>query len=417
MLRLLLAVSLLASLFLAGCEDEEDPPADLVAPVAIHDGTWNYDSALIQGTLVEEDGCLVLLAGDQRVLPAFADDRVTWDPPSHTLTVGGVEFRPGEPARFGGSGTDGPELPATLRWVNAPVDGCRYDSIWLVQPPEGLYGVHPAGPAAIHGSGWNWNQAGTSGVLVDEGGCLLLARGDDRVLPLFADDRVVWEESARTLTIRGVPLRIGDEVTLGGHGEDSIPPYLSWVNPPAETCQYDSVWLSGALSSRPAVHRTPPPGGEAGSYAETFGVSIDEAKRRLELQVTDGETRSRLQAAHAERLAGVWLEHTGEFRLVAWYTGSDAGLEDARAIAAAAPLPVEIRSGAAHTVADLLAIQARMLPRVEALFSTAGIGPGVFTNSIQIDVENRPPNAARAEELALQLSQEFGVHVVINVGR
>jgi hypothetical protein len=135
MLRLL-PVLLVLALVASACDNEVDPPDDLVAPVAIHDGTWNYDDALIQGTLVEEDGCLVLLAGGQRVLPAFADDQVTWDPPSHTLTARGVAFHPGEETSFGGSmSTSGRELPGDLHWVNGPVETCRFDAIWLTQAP------------------------------------------------------------------------------------------------------------------------------------------------------------------------------------------------------------------------------------------------------------------------------------------
>ena len=67
--RLFLTVPLFSLALLATNCDNDGPPVDLVAPVAIHDGTWNYDDALIEGTLVEEDGCLVLLAGSERVLP------------------------------------------------------------------------------------------------------------------------------------------------------------------------------------------------------------------------------------------------------------------------------------------------------------------------------------------------------------
>lgn len=307
--RPLTATIVAAALFAIACEQEQDDPVptpeDLIAPVAIHDGTWNYNDALIQGTLVEQDGCLVLLAGGQRVLPAFADDRVTWDPPTHVLTVRGVEFRPGGLTSFGGSGGDGRDLPSGLNWVNGPVATCRYDAVWFVNPPSG---------------------------------------------------------------------------------------------PPSD------------------AQRTPPPGGDAGWYAQQFGVTLEEAERRLGLQLAAGESAALLQATYPDRLAGVWLEHTGEFRLVAWYTGSDAGLDEARAIAAGAPLPVEIRTGAGHSEAELRAVQDRILPRAQELFYLVGTSVDVITNSVQLFIENRPPNAARAPELAAQLSQEFGVPITIEVG-
>ncbi|MEX0781392.1 MAG: hypothetical protein WD557_02000 [Dehalococcoidia bacterium] len=305
------AVALLAASLAVACETEDDQPTpsltpeDLVAPVAIHDGTWNYDDALIEGTLVEEDGCLVLLAGDERVLVAFPDDRVTWDPPSHTLTVRGVEFRPGDPARFGGSGGGG-QLSTGTEWVNAPPNTCRYDSIWFPQPPS--------------------------------------------------------EQPA---------------------------------------------------SGRP----TPAPGGDAATYAEQFDVSLDEAERRMSLQPVAGEVMGKLESVHIDRLSGLWIEHGGEYRVVAWYTGGEGGLDEARAIAAAAPLSVEIRTGARLTRMDLVETMDRVVPRARDLFYLIGAYTDEQYGAVVLNIENRPPNAARADELAAQLSEEFGVHVVINVGR
>jgi hypothetical protein len=256
------------------------------------------------------------------------------------------------------------------------------------------------------------------GTLALEDGCLLVLQGGNRVLPAFADDRVVWDPATNTLAIRGVPLRVGDTVLLGGHGLGSeLPDYLKWVNPPSTDCRFDQIWLSGPPSGEPAVYRTPPPGGEAEMYANDIGVSIEEAKRRLGLQGQAGEVAARLQAVHTDRLSGVWLEHSGEFRVVAWYTGSDAGLEDARAIAADAPLPVEIRTGASYTRTELETARDKLMPRAQALFHSVGSYTDERTGAVVLDIENRPPNAARADELARQLSEEFGVRVVINVGR
>ena len=129
----------LSALSLIACGDGRDNTPDLVAPVAIHDGTWNYDSSLIEGMLVEEGGCLVLVdvgEGMVRVLPAFDDDQVTWDPPSHVLTVHGREFRPGTRVSFGGSAWIAGGLPQGISWVNAPSSTCRYDTIWGVNPPR-----------------------------------------------------------------------------------------------------------------------------------------------------------------------------------------------------------------------------------------------------------------------------------------
>ena len=136
----------------------------------------------------------------------------------------------------------------------------------------------------------------------------------------------------------------------------------------------------------------------------------------MRLQPVAGEVVGQLESAHEDRLSGLWIEHYGEYRVVAWYTGSDAGLGDARAVAARAPLPVEIRTGDRHTRQQLVDAMSAVVPRAQELFSLIGAYTDETYGAVVLDIENRPPNASRADELAAQLSEEFGVHVVINVG-
>ena len=62
------------------------------------------------------------------------------------------------------------------------------------------------------------------------------------------------------------------------------------------------------------------PGGERSWYAQTYGVSEEEAQRRLRLQqqIADevGRIRPRLEAEQSGNYADIWMEHTPEFRMV-----------------------------------------------------------------------------------------------------
>jgi hypothetical protein len=56
-------------------------------------------------------------------------------------------------------------------------------------------------------------------------------------------------------------------------------------------------------------------------YAEQFGVTVDEAMRRFELQDMAGELDAELSWKEAETFAGLWIEHTPEFKVVVLFTG------------------------------------------------------------------------------------------------
>lgn len=92
---------------------------------------------------------------------------------------------------------------------------------------------------------------------------------------------------------------------------------------------------------------------DAADYSKTFGVSVDEAKRRLQLQRVVSRLEGEVAEAEAETFAGMWIEHTPRFRVVARFTSPDAE-QRLLARAAAGPLAglVETRS-ARFSMAEL----------------------------------------------------------------
>jgi hypothetical protein len=120
----------------AGCS----PPNDLSnSPLAVQAGGWNGNDAALAGMLVEEDGCVVVLAENdregQRMLIAFAEDGLEWDDSRDILTVYGHEYRLQERVRLGGS-ERARDLVGDPTWKHAPSAGCRYDGIWGLNPPQ-----------------------------------------------------------------------------------------------------------------------------------------------------------------------------------------------------------------------------------------------------------------------------------------
>jgi hypothetical protein len=59
---------------------------------------------------------------------------------------------------------------------------------------------------------------------------------------------------------------------------------------------------------------------DAKIYASNMGVSLDEAVSRFKLQSIAGDLDAELSVKEAETFAGLWLEHTPEFRLVVQFT-------------------------------------------------------------------------------------------------
>jgi hypothetical protein len=89
------------------------------------------------------------------------------------------------------------------------------------------------------------------------------------------------------------------------------------------------ILLSGTLAgcadngngAQPAETQTTDPiNYEAQIYAEHYGITIDEALRRFELQYAAGDLGAALTANEADTFAGLWLEHQPKFKVVVAFT-------------------------------------------------------------------------------------------------
>ena len=78
-------------------------------------------------------------------------------------------------------------------------------------------------------------------------------------------------------------------------------------------------------------------------YADRYGVTLDEAARRLELGPEISMLQSELRRNESETFAGLWLEHTPRYRVIVQFT--DNGIETIRRYTQNRPLSqkVEVR--------------------------------------------------------------------------
>lgn len=59
---------------------------------------------------------------------------------------------------------------------------------------------------------------------------------------------------------------------------------------------------------------------DAAAYAERYGVEQEEALRRLRLEREAGALNAALEANERPTLAGLWIQHQPDFRIIASFT-------------------------------------------------------------------------------------------------
>jgi len=137
-------------------------------------------------------------------------------------------------------------------------------------------------------------------------------------------------------------------------------------------------------------------------YASHFGVDLDEAVHRLKLQRPAGDLGAELAAKERDTFAGLWIQHTPEFRIIVQF--SHDGEETIRAYIENGPLAdiVEVRT-ANVSLAELEAAQAAAGLAIRELGIPVNSGINVFENRVELYVTERARFDAALREANIQL--------------
>lgn len=137
------------------------------------------------------------------------------------------------------------------------------------------------------------------------------------------------------------------------------------TTPASETVQEEGSQLLQTAAETPEKQSDGGLRRDAEEYAKAFGVSIDEALRRLELQRAIGELDAKLEEQEADTFAGLYIEHEPEYRVVARFTRDGAATLQ-RYVADTALAGVVHAEQAHSTMNELLRAQEAALKAVRA---------------------------------------------------
>jgi streptogrisin C len=151
---------------------------------------------------------------------------------------------------------------------------------------------------------------------------------------------------------------------------------------------------------------------DAAQYAGQFRVAPDEALRRLKAQQDSAAVTEAIAREFADRLAGISIEHSPEYRIVVLLTGS-APVADR----AAAGVPVIFRTGAKATHAEAIAAMRRHLIDLRSELPGAR-GAGYDQRTGEVVLLITPADAARYGPDAIRARAErisgVPVRIVVN---
>jgi hypothetical protein len=149
------------------------------------------------------------------------------------------------------------------------------------------------------------------------------------------------------------------------------------------------VALATAASAEQAETRTQALTQDAAIYASQFGVSQDEALRRLRAQQDSVAATDAIAREFADRLAGISIDHSPDYRIVVLLTGTEPVADRT-----AAGVPIVFRTGAKATHGQAVAAMRRHLIDLrDELPGARGAGYDQRTGEVVLLV--RPADAAR----------------------
>ena len=173
-----------------------------------------------------------------------------------------------------------------------------------------------------------------------------------------------------------------------------------------------AAW-AGAAAGQPLQTPAEALAQDATEYAARFAVPPEEALRRLGAQQETVAATDRIAAAHADRLAGISIEHAPAHRIVVLLTG-DAPVSDELVQAGDATIPVTFRTGAAATRGEVVAAIERHQAAIRArLLHPSGLGLDQRTGELVVTVQ--AAEAFDRDGLRAELAAMTGVPVRLRI--
>jgi hypothetical protein len=150
---------------------------------------------------------------------------------------------------------------------------------------------------------------------------------------------------------------------------------------------------------------------DAFQYAAQFGVTADEAARRLKAQQESVAATVAIAREFAERLAGISIEHTPQFRMVVLLTGSEPVADRS-----AAGVPIIFRVGARATRAQALSALRKHLIDLRAdLPNARGAGYDQRTGEVVLLVTRADVDQYGMEAIKRRAEEVGGVPIRVLV--
>jgi hypothetical protein len=169
--------------------------------------------------------------------------------------------------------------------------------------------------------------------------------------------------------------------------------------------------LASAATAQPVQTQAQSLAEDAEQYAAQFGVTPDEALRRLRAQQESVAATDAIAKEFASRLAGISIEHSPEYRIVVLLTGSEPVPDRA-----AAGVPIVFRTGAKATREQAIAAMRKHLIDLRTeLPGARGAGYDQRTGEVVLLVTQADAQRFGADAIPARAEQLSGVPVRIVV--
>ena len=148
---------------------------------------------------------------------------------------------------------------------------------------------------------------------------------------------------------------------------------------------------------------------DSAQYAARHGVDLAEANRRLRAQEESVAATDRLRTEFRDRLAGVSIEHSPDYRIVILLTGSEP-VADRSIAAGGMAVPVQFRTGAGATSEEIVEAMRRHQGALRRRFPNAqGMGADPRTGELVMMLRNNDATGLDLDEAAAQVEAIAGV--------